>query len=50
VRLLVATTNNNKIREIRQLLAGLPLEIVTLEKWPAIEAPEETGRTKQTRG
>jgi XTP/dITP diphosphohydrolase len=44
-RLLIATTNQNKVREIRQLLSGLPLEILTLEKWPDLIAPEETGRT-----
>jgi len=45
VRLLVATTNQNKVREIRQLLEGLPFDIVTLREWPDLEAPEETGRT-----
>jgi XTP/dITP diphosphohydrolase len=45
VRLLVATTNTNKVREIRELLAGLPLELVTLDGFPALPAPEETGRT-----
>src|SRR5580765_2510953 len=43
--LLVATTNANKVREIRQLLAGIPFEIVTLTEWPHVAAPEETGRT-----
>jgi XTP/dITP diphosphohydrolase len=43
--LLVATTNPNKIREIRQLLAGAALEIVTLAEWPDVIAPEETGIT-----
>ena len=43
--LLVATTNANKVREIRQLLDGAPVEIVTLARWPGIEAPEETGAT-----
>src|SRR3954466_16213830 len=45
VRLLVATTNANKVREIRQLLAGAPVEIVTLDGWPGVEPPEETGVT-----
>ena len=45
MRLLVATTNPGKVREIRQLLAGLPLELVTLEAWPNVTPPEETGRT-----
>ena len=44
-RLLVATTNPNKMREIRQMLAGTALDIVTLAEWPAVTAPEETGRT-----
>ncbi len=43
--LLVATTNANKVREIRELLAGLPVEIITLDGWPELEAPEETGST-----
>jgi len=44
-RLLVATTNRNKVREIRQMLAGAPVEIVTLEPWPDLVAPDETGQT-----
>jgi inosine/xanthosine triphosphate pyrophosphatase family protein len=44
-RLLIATTNTNKVREIRQLLAGAPLSLVTLAGWPDVAAPEETGRT-----
>ena len=44
-RLLVATTNQNKVREIRQLLAGAAVDIVTLAGWPQLAAPEETGRT-----
>jgi XTP/dITP diphosphohydrolase len=43
--LLVATTNANKVREIRQLLAGAAVEIVTLAEWPDVIAPEETGQT-----
>jgi XTP/dITP diphosphohydrolase len=45
VRLVVATTNKNKVREIRQLLDGAPVEIITLAGWPGLEAPEETGAT-----
>jgi XTP/dITP diphosphohydrolase len=44
-RFLVATTNANKVREIRQLLVGIPFDIVTLADWPDVAAPEETGRT-----
>jgi XTP/dITP diphosphohydrolase len=45
VRLLVATTNIGKLREIRSLLAEIPVEIVTLRDLPPIEEPEETGLT-----
>jgi XTP/dITP diphosphohydrolase len=45
MRLLVATTNRNKVREIRQLLDGIPLELTTLDAWKDVEAPPETGRT-----
>jgi len=41
----VATTNANKVREIRQFLAGIPFDIVTLDGWPGVAAPEETGST-----
>jgi XTP/dITP diphosphohydrolase len=43
--LLVATTNPGKLREIRPLLAGVPVELVTLDRWAGLEAPEETGKT-----
>ena len=43
--LLVATTNRGKLREIKALLAGAPYEIVTLDAWPAIATPAETGAT-----
>jgi XTP/dITP diphosphohydrolase len=45
MRLLVATTNAGKLREIRDLLAGLPIELATLESVAPVPAPEETGRT-----
>ena len=45
MKLLVATTNRNKVREIRQLLDGVPLELTTLDAWPQVAAPAETGRT-----
>ena len=43
--LLVATTNPGKTREIMALLAGLPLEIVTLADFPGVTTPDETGAT-----
>jgi XTP/dITP diphosphohydrolase len=45
VQLLVATTNTGKLREIRSLLAGVPVELVTLRDLEPIEEPEETGLT-----
>lgn len=45
MRLLVATTNANKVREIGQMLAGSFVELVTLAAWPALTAPEEVGET-----
>ena len=44
-KLAVATTNRGKLREISELLHGLPFELVTLAEWPDIAAPDETGRT-----
>jgi len=44
-RLAVATTNRGKLREIAEMLKGLPFEIVTLADWPDVAAPEENGRT-----
>ena len=45
VRLLIATTNAGKVREIRQLLADLPIRLLTLSDLPPIPEPEETGQT-----
>jgi XTP/dITP diphosphohydrolase len=47
VRLLVATTNAGKIREIRALFEFAPVQLITLDAWPRLEPPEETGRTFQ---
>jgi len=44
-RLLIATTNPGKIREIHALLAGTPFEWLTLDAWPGVEPPEEVGAT-----
>lgn len=45
IQIVVATTNPNKIREIRALLAGAPLQIHTLADLPGAVAPDETGAT-----
>ena len=44
-RLLVATTNPDKLREIRPILGHLPVEILTLEDLGPVPEPEETGTT-----
>ena len=41
----MATTNHAKLQEIRSLLSDLPIELVTLARWPDLAPPEETGRT-----
>lgn len=43
--LLIATTNPGKIREIRNILTGLPVDLLTLQDLPPIDEPRETGRT-----
>ena len=44
-RLVVATTNPHKLREITGLLAGVPVRLVGLDALPRVEEPEETGAT-----
>jgi XTP/dITP diphosphohydrolase len=44
-KLVVATTNRGKLREIAELLAGVPLDLVALAEWPDLAAPEENGQT-----
>ena len=43
--LLLATRNDAKVREIRQLLADGPLELETLASHPEVGEVEETGKT-----
>jgi XTP/dITP diphosphohydrolase len=47
VIVLIATTNPDKLREIRHVLAGLPLTLRTLDDVTGLSAPEETGETFQ---
>jgi len=44
-KLVVATTNRDKLVEIAQILDGVPFELLTLDDFPRVDAPEETGRT-----
>ena len=45
MKLLVATTNQGKFAEICNILAGLPIEISSLEEHPSIQVAEEHGDT-----
>jgi XTP/dITP diphosphohydrolase len=45
MRLLVATTNPNKVREIRPLLADSGVELITLADLQPVPEPTETGAT-----
>ncbi len=47
VRLLVATTNLKKLKELQDLLADLPVQCVSLKDFPGVTAVEETGKTFQ---
>ena len=42
---LVATTNPNKVREIRPLLADLQIAVITLADVAPVQEPEENGAT-----
>lgn len=44
-KLLVATKNPGKVREIQAVLSDLPVEIVTLEQYPEAPEVEEAGAT-----
>jgi XTP/dITP diphosphohydrolase len=45
MKLLIATTNINKVREIRPLLSRLPIELLTLRDLEPMAEPDETGET-----
>jgi XTP/dITP diphosphohydrolase len=45
MRLLVATTNRNKLREIRAIMDGLDIALDGLDAFPPVAEPEETGYT-----
>lgn len=44
-RLVVATTNPNKLREIRGILDGCGVTVEGLDAFPPVAEPEETGAT-----
>lgn len=43
--LLIATTNPGKLREIKDILNWIPIDLVSLELFPEVPEPEETGET-----
>jgi XTP/dITP diphosphohydrolase len=45
VKLVVATTNPGKTREIVAILRGTPVELMTLADFPPVPEPDETGLT-----
>src|SRR6186713_3450471 len=45
MRLLVAPTNRGKLREIAGILAHTPVDLVSLDAFPNLAEPEETGET-----
>ncbi len=44
-RVLLATTNVDKVREVRALLRDAPVTVLTLADVPCLPVPEETGQT-----
>lgn len=44
-QLCIATKNPGKVAEFKELLKGLPIDIHSLEEFPEIDEPEETGKT-----
>ena len=44
-RVLLATTNRDKLREIRLILGSTPVELLTLADLPHVDEPDETGST-----
>ncbi len=45
VRILIATKNRGKIKEIETLLEGLNIEVLGLDQMPPVEEPVEDGKT-----
>lgn len=45
IRLAVATRNRGKIREIKEVLHGLPIRLLTCDDFPGWPVPEEKGST-----
>ena len=47
MKLVLATANTHKVQEIKGLLAGSNIEVLSLREFPNVVMPEETGATMQ---
>jgi XTP/dITP diphosphohydrolase len=45
IQLVLATRNRKKLRELQQILEGLPIELRTVEEFPGVPEVEESGTT-----
>ena len=45
MKLVIATTNPGKLREIEGILSGVPFTLETLKDYPPVAEPAETGQT-----
>jgi XTP/dITP diphosphohydrolase len=45
MKIVLATNNRDKIREIKKILSGLQADVLTLEDFPGFPQVEETGKT-----
>ncbi len=44
-KIVIATRNAGKVKEIRDILADLDVTVLSLSDFPGVESPEETGST-----
>jgi XTP/dITP diphosphohydrolase len=45
VKIVLATNNDHKIKEIKEILSSPKVEILTLRDFPPYKIPEEKGKT-----
>ena len=43
--LVIATTNEGKLKEFKELMKDMDVELTSLKEWADVPAPEETGKT-----
>lgn len=44
-KLLIASENKGKVREIKAILSGIPFKLISLNDFPTLNPAEETGRS-----